>query len=59
MQEALAEAGEGKMLAFCRSGTRSALTCGLALRHQGVAREDVERRLNEAGFDTGPIDHLL
>ena len=59
MQEALAEAGEGKMLAYCRSGTRSALTCGLALRHQGVAREDVERRLNEAGFDTGPIDHLL
>ena len=47
------------MLAFCRSGTRSALTCGLALRHQGVARADVERRLNEAGFDTGPIDHLL
>ena len=59
MQEALGEAGDGKMLAFCRSGTRSALACALAQRGQGVSREDVEQRLSEAGFDSGPIAHLL
>src|SRR5438552_2230358 len=32
MQEARREAGDGKMLAFCRSGTRSALACALAQR---------------------------
>ncbi len=59
MQEALGEAGDGKMLAFCRSGTRSALACALAQRGQGVSREDVEQRLSQAGFDSGPIAHLL
>jgi uncharacterized protein (TIGR01244 family) len=59
MQEAFGQAGDGKMLAFCRSGTRSALACALAQRGQGVSREDVERRLSQAGFDSGPIAHLL
>jgi uncharacterized protein (TIGR01244 family) len=59
MREALGEAGDGKMLAFCRSGTRSALACALVHREAGVPREDVEQRLNEAGFDSGPIAHLL
>ena len=38
MQEALREAGDGKMLAFCRSGTRSALACALAQRGSRGAR---------------------
>ena len=59
MQEAFGQAGDGKMLAFCRSGTRSALACALAQRGQGVSREDVEQRLSQAGFDSGPIAHLL
>ena len=59
MQEALNQTGDGKMLAFCRSGTRSALACALAQRGQGVSREDVEQRLSQAGFDSGPIAHLL
>jgi len=59
MREALGEAGDGKMLAFCRSGTRSALACALAQREDGVSREDVEQKLNDAGFDSGPIAHLL
>ena len=59
MQEALAQAGDGKMLAFCRSGTRSALVCALAHRQEGAPREEVEERLTGAGFDTGPISHLL
>lgn len=59
MREAINEAGDGKVLAFCRSGTRSALVCALAHREEGASREEVERRLSEAGFDSGPIAHLL
>ncbi|MEO7654881.1 MAG: TIGR01244 family sulfur transferase [Sphingomicrobium sp.] len=59
MREAMTAAGDGKMLAFCRSGQRSALACALAQREQGVEREEVERRLKAAGFDPAPIQHLL
>jgi uncharacterized protein (TIGR01244 family) len=59
MQEALGAAGGGKLLAFCRSGTRSALTWALARREEGVAREEVEQRVSEAGFNVAPIQHLL
>jgi protein tyrosine phosphatase (PTP) superfamily phosphohydrolase (DUF442 family) len=47
------------MLAFCRSGTRSALACALVHREQGASAEQVHQRLAEAGFDSGPIAHLL
>lgn len=59
MQEALREAGDGKMLAFCRSGTRSALACALVHREEGASSEEVQERLIQAGFDPGPISHLL
>lgn len=59
MQEALGEAAGGKMLAFCRSGTRSALACALVHREQGASPDEVHQRLAEAGFDSGPIAHLL
>lgn len=59
MQEAVREAGDGKLLAFCRSGTRSALTLALAHREEGASREEVEQKLGAAGFDSGPIAHLL
>ena len=59
MQEAIDGAGEGKMLAFCRSGTRSALTWALARRGQGASREEVVERLASAGVDVSPIAHLL
>ena len=59
MQEALREAGDGKLLAFCRSGTRSALAVALAKREEGASAEEVIRQLNQAGFDHGPIAHLL
>jgi uncharacterized protein (TIGR01244 family) len=59
MQQARSEAGEGKMLAFCRSGTRSALAVALAKREDGAPREEIERCLTEAGVDSGPIAHLL
>lgn len=59
MQEALREAEEGKLLAFCRSGTRSALAVALARRKQGASAEEVSNCLVSAGFDPGPIAHLL
>jgi uncharacterized protein (TIGR01244 family) len=59
MQKALREAKGGKLLAFCRSGTRSALSIALAKREEGASAQDVQQTLLEAGFDPGPIAHLL
>ena len=59
MQKALREAKGGKMVAFCRSGTRSAFVCALAHREEGMASDEVQQRLTQAGFDPGPIAHLL
>ena len=59
MQKALRQAEGGKLLAFCRSGTRSAFVCALAYRDEGMPSQEVEQRLVEAGFDPGPIAHLL
>ena len=59
MQDAQRAAGDGKVLAFCRSGTRSALAAALARREDGASAQEVERCLTEAGFDPGPIAHLL
>ena len=59
MQQALREAEGGKLLAFCRSGTRSALALALAKRELGASAEEVQRSLAGAGVDPGPIAHLL
>lgn len=59
MHKAMRDAEGGKLLAFCRSGTRSALVSALAHREEGASREEVEDRLGRAGFDSGPIAHLL
>ena len=59
MQEAMRDAEGGKLLAFCRSGTRSAMALGLAKRGRGASSDEVQRCLTDAGFDPGPIAHLL
>jgi protein tyrosine phosphatase (PTP) superfamily phosphohydrolase (DUF442 family) len=59
MGEALAAAGDGKLLAFCRSGARSAYAVALAKRDRGEASDAVQAALNQAGFDPSPIAHLL
>lgn len=59
MQKALQDAEGGKLLAFCRSGTRSALTLAVAQREEGASSGDVQQRLVAAGFDPSPIAHLL
>ena len=59
MQEALRGAQGGRALAFCRSGNRSALTWALAMRAEGRARDEIEQRVTDAGFNVAPIAHLL
>lgn len=59
MREAMHSTGEGKMFAFCRSGNRSTLAWAVAKSEDGVSREDLNRMASEAGFDLGPVSHLL
>ena len=59
MQKALRDSEGGKLLAFCRSGTRSAFACALAHREEGASADEIQQRLTNAGFDSAPIAHLL
>ena len=59
MREAINSVGEGKALAFCRTGNRSALAWAVARSEDGVPREELERSANQAGFDLGPVAHLI
>ena len=59
MHEAMRECGDGKLLAFCRSGNRSALAWAVARAEDGVPREDLERCAAAAGIDLSPVAHLL
>ena len=59
MQQALRETGDGKLLAFCRSGTRSAFAVALAKREEGASADEVSNCLVSAGFVPSPIADLL
>ena len=59
MDQAIEQANGGKVLAFCRSGNRSALVSALARRRQGIAQAAIEQQLIAAGVDPSPIAHLL
>ena len=59
MREAMHSVGEGKLFAFCRSGNRSTLAWAVAKSEDGVSREDLESCVSMAGFDLGPVAHLL
>ena len=59
MVDAIDDAGDGRLLAFCRSGTRSVLVWALARRQMGADRAEVERAAAQAGFNLEAIAHLL
>ena len=59
MREAMHSAGDGKLFAFCRSGNRSVLAWAVAKSEDGVPREELNRLASDAGFDLGPVAHLL
>ena len=58
MREAMEEC-DGRLLAFCRSGTRSTMAWALAKRGQGAPIEEVESAAAGAGVSLTPIAHLL
>ncbi|MBA3835397.1 MAG: TIGR01244 family sulfur transferase [Pseudomonadota bacterium] len=58
MQEAIASC-DGKLLAFCRSGNRSALAWAVARREQGASVEELQQAAQNAGIDLTPVAHLL
>jgi uncharacterized protein (TIGR01244 family) len=59
MRSAIHDAGEGKLFAFCRSGTRSALAWAVAKSEDGTSRQELEQCIARAGFDLGAVSHLL
>jgi uncharacterized protein (TIGR01244 family) len=48
-------AAEGKVLAYCRSGTRSTLLWALACASRGENTEAIARAAAAAGYDVGPV----
>jgi uncharacterized protein (TIGR01244 family) len=59
MVEALDEA-QGKVLAYCRSGTRSTFLWALAQAKSGAASPDeIAAAAREAGYDIGPIRPMI
>jgi uncharacterized protein (TIGR01244 family) len=58
MVEAL-DSAEGKILAYCRSGTRSTLLWALAEAKTGADPEMLSDIAGQAGYDLSPIRPLL
>ncbi len=54
MADALA-GNDGKVLAYCRSGTRSTLLWALAEASMGGDPDQLARQANMAGYDTSPV----
>lgn len=59
MRDAMHSAGDGKLLAFCRSGNRSTLAWAVARREDGADPEELRSCAEAAGFNLGPVAHLL
>jgi uncharacterized protein (TIGR01244 family) len=58
MDTALADAS-GKVLAYCRSGTRSALLWSLVQAKNGGDYEEVAASVANGGYDVSPIKPLM
>ena len=53
------DSADGKLLAYCRSGTRSTLAWAVARRKQGASVEELAEAAARAGVDLAPVAHLL
>lgn len=53
------ENAEGKVLAYCRSGTRSTLLWALAQAKMGMAPDDIARAAAAAGYDVTPVRPMI
>ena len=58
MTAALANS-DGKVLAYCRSGTRSTLLWALAQASQGAELDAVTAQAADAGYDVTPVRPLM
>jgi uncharacterized protein (TIGR01244 family) len=58
MATALSES-EGRVLAFCKSGTRSTFLWALAEAQRGADGEELMRKAAAAGYDLRPIARFL
>jgi len=59
MDEALRASGEGKLLAYCRSGTRSTLLWALSRARDGENGDALATQAAAAGYDIGPIRQIM
>ncbi len=55
LDEALKSAGDAPVLAYCRSGTRSALLWALTMARSGMAPSDIAAQAADAGYDVSPL----
>jgi uncharacterized protein (TIGR01244 family) len=53
------EAADGKLLAFCRSGTRSTYLWALARARKGDDADEIVRKAAAAGYDLTPVRPYL
>ena len=56
---ALENADGGKVLAYCRSGTRSTMLWALAQAKSGMHPAEIAARAESAGYDVTPIAAML
>lgn len=59
MIAALESAGDGKVLAYCRSGTRSTMLWALAQAKSGMHPAEIAARAESAGYDVAPIAAMM
>lgn len=59
MAAALAQAGEGKVLAYCRSGTRSTLLWALTRARAGDHPAALTEQAASAGYDVAPVRQIM
>ncbi|EPR11763.1 MULTISPECIES: TIGR01244 family sulfur transferase [Sphingobium] len=59
MAAALEQAGEGKILAYCRSGTRSTLLWALTRARAGDHPAALAEQAASAGYDVAPVRQIM
>lgn len=55
MAQALEQAGDAPVLAYCRSGTRSTLLWALTMARSGMHPAEIAEKAAGAGYDIAPI----
>ena len=59
MTQALEQAGDGKLLAYCRSGTRSTLLWALTRARAGDNGDVLAAQAAAAGYDIAPVRQIM